>query len=70
MVDPDLQIRGVGERSYEKIFRPLGPHFGLKVSGGHAGAPQAPPLDPSLYSFFRGGGVCRFKVEVSLFELN
>ena len=65
MVDPDLQIRGVGERSYKKIFRPLGPHFGPKIRGRHVG-----PLDPSLYSFFRGGGVCRFKVEVGLFELN
>lgn len=66
MAGPDLQIK-VGGGSYKKFFQPLGPHFGPKIRGGHAGAP---PLDSPLYCFFRGGGVCRFKVEVGLFELN
>ena len=70
MADPEHQIRGGGGGSYKKFFTPLGPHFGPKIRGGHVGAPRAAPLDPSLYSFFRGGGVCRFKVEVSFFELN
>ena len=71
VADPDLQIRGVGGGgSYKKIFQPLGPHFGPKIRGEHAGGPRAPPLDSPLYCFFRRGGVCRFKVEVGLFELN
>ena len=58
MADPDLQIRGGGggggqpnpeirgARSQKICFRSLGPHFGLKIRGGHV--PRAPPLDPPL----------------------
>ena len=37
MADPDLQIRrggGGGGRSQKKLFRPFGPQFGLKLTGG------------------------------------
>ena len=32
----------------KKIFRPFGPQFGPKTSGGEGGRAQAPPLDPPL----------------------
>ena len=35
-----------GGPSSKKVFRPLGPHFGLKIRGGRA--PPGPPLDPPL----------------------
>ena len=41
---PDPEIRGA--RPQKICFRPLGPHFGLKIRGGHV--PRAPPLDPPL----------------------
>ena len=36
MPDPDLEIRGGGEGGglQKNVFRPLGPQFGLKISGG------------------------------------
>ena len=53
MADPDLQIRGGpghpgseirrGGSVSKKIFRPFGPHFGLKIRGH-----PAPTLDPPL----------------------
>ena len=57
MLDPDLEIGGEGRSSrlLEKggggevskiFFKPFGPQFGLKISGGPA--PQTPPLDPPL----------------------
>ena len=44
--DPDLEI----DRRFlqEKIFRPFGLQFGLKIRGG-APTPRAPPLDPPLF---------------------
>ena len=30
------------------FFRPLGPHFSLKVRRGGGRTPRAPPLDPQL----------------------
>ena len=46
VADPDLRIRGGGAliqtqrwgegRPQENSFRPLGPHFGLKIKGGRA----------------------------------
>ena len=44
----------------KKIFRPFGPQFGLKLSGGGGGgagaAPQASPLDPPLISYPESSG--------------
>ena len=37
---PDPEIRGVGgTRSKKNFFRPFGPHFGLKISGGDGPLP-------------------------------
>ena len=56
--DTDLEIRGtrssrplgkLGGGVSKKIFRPLGPQFGLKISGVRA--PRVPPLDPTLLHF-------------------
>ena len=41
MAGPDLQIKG-GGGSYKNFFQPLGPHFGPKIRGGHAGGPPRP----------------------------
>ena len=58
MPDTDLEIRGtrssrplgkLGGGVSKKIFRPLGPQFGLKISGVRA--PRVPPLDPTLLHF-------------------
>ena len=56
VADPDLQIRGGrshpdpeirGGGLKKNFFRAFGPHFDLKLGGR---VPQAPPLDPPLYS--------------------
>ena len=59
MQDTDLEIRGTrssrpldkggGGGGAKKIFRPVGPQFGLKISGTQA--PPVPPMDPSLFHF-------------------
>lgn len=46
MADTDPEIRG-GPGPPKNVFRPLGPHFGLKVRG-RGQAPRTPPLDPPL----------------------
>ena len=46
MPDPDLEIRGRGwggDGLPKNVFRPFGPQFGPKISGG-----RAPSLDPPL----------------------
>lgn len=43
MVDPDLQIRGVGEWSYKQFFQPLVPHCGPEIRGDMWGAPGPLP---------------------------
>ena len=49
MADPDLKIKGVGGLQ-KNVFRPFGPRFGRKITGGRAPrAPRAPPLDPPLH---------------------
>ena len=64
MADADLQIRAGGGKGaghpdpetrgggglQKTVFRPFGPNFGRKVSGGGGGgrASRAPPLDPQL----------------------
>ena len=40
---PDPEIRGGGGGLKKKLFRPFGPQFGPKVTGG-AGLPRAPPF--------------------------
>ena len=46
---PDSEIREPGGLK-TNIFRPFGPHFGLKIRGGGPGS-QAPPLDPPCPPF-------------------
>ena len=46
VTDPDLQIRegGGGEGGgLQKLFRPFGPQFGLKIRGGPGGGPGPTP---------------------------
>ena len=45
---PDPEIRGGGEGGaglQKNYFRPLGPQFDTKITGGR---PPVPPLDPPL----------------------
>ena len=44
VLDPDLEIRGVGGGSLKKnFFRPFGPQFSQRIGGG-----RTPPLYPPL----------------------
>ena len=39
---------GEGAVSKKNFFRPFGPHFGRKISGGGGGAPEPLPSVPSV----------------------
>ena len=50
MTDPDLRDKG-GAVSKKKSFRPFGPHFGLKITGGVAPPPGPYPGSGTGYIY-------------------
>ena len=67
MTDPDLQIRGggggrgghpdpedkLGGGLQKFFFRPFGPQFGLKITGGGTGSPCPSPRSATIFYILR-----------------
>ena len=52
-----LRVTGEGGgRSPKKYFQPVGPHFGLKITGG-GWTPRPPPLNPPVDCYYSPSGL-------------